>query len=118
DGAHNVQAGQQLLPYARRLARERGGRLLVLAAMMKDKDLSDFLALFTEEAVTLTSLPYPRAAKQADFPAWARERFAYEGDLKQALDQLAGRAADRDLVLVTGSFYLVSAALQLLQAGE
>lgn len=116
DGAHNVQAESELLPYARRLAKDKGGRLLVLAGMMKDKDLSDFLTLLKDEKVTLTSLAYPRAAKKADFPAWVQEKFAYEGDLGQALKQVMAEAGDRDLILVTGSFYLVSAVLQLLQS--
>ena len=103
------------MPYARRLAKEKGGQLLVLAGMMKDKDLSDFLTLLKGEKVTLTSLAYPRAAKKADFPAWTQEKFAYEGDLGQALKQVMAEAGDRDLILVTGSFYLVSAVLQLLQ---
>ena len=89
---------------------------MVLAGMMKDKDLSDFLTLLKDEKVTLTSLAYPRAAKKADFPAWVQEKFAYEGDLGQALKQVMAEAGDRDLILVTGSFYLVSAVLQLLQS--
>lgn len=115
DGAHNVQAGENLLRYADQLAGQKGGQVLVLTAMMKDKDLSDFLSLFQAKNLLLTSLPYPRAAKQADFPAWAQEKFPYEADLKIALDQQLQQAKKNDIVLVTGSFYLVSAVLQLVK---
>jgi dihydrofolate synthase/folylpolyglutamate synthase len=115
DGAHNVQAMSQLLAYVRKLPHRR---LYVLLGMMKDKDLDAVLHLFhADEKVYLTRIDYPRAAKLPDFPAWAQARFDYEADYKRALARIMQEAKADDVILITGSFYLVGAVLQVMKVG-
>lgn len=112
DGAHNIQAMSNLLSFVHRLVKQKGGHLQVLVTMMKDKDLAQVFALFRPtDCVTLTTLPYPRTAKLSDFPAPVRARYPYDKDYQRAFRQIKAKMAVNDVLLVTGSFYLVGAIL-------
>lgn len=113
DGAHNLQAMSNLLHFVRQKQEREKGRLFVLITMMKDKDLTQVFALFRPtDLVTLTSLAYPRAAKLNDFPLRVQQLYPYIEDSGQAFISLKSRLRANDILLVTGSFYLVSAILQ------
>lgn len=113
DGAHNVQAMSHLLTFVHQEKERKKGQLHVLIAMMKDKDLAQIFALFNKgDQVTLTSLAYPRAAKWADFPLKVRRLYPYVENYWQAFKNLKNSLGPNDILLVTGSFYLVSAILQ------
>lgn len=113
DGAHNIQAMTNLLAFMHRHLASNG-HLYVLITMMKDKDLAQVFALFGEhDQVTLTTIPYPRAAKKQDFPREVQRKYDYEPNYRQAFCNLKGQLNPNDILLVTGSFYLVSAILQM-----
>ena len=112
DGAHNIQAMTNLLKTVHQLAEKRQGHLHALVTMMKDKDLEQVFALFKQnDDVLLTTLDYPRVAKQNDFPIDVQRRYNYERDYQRGFTTLNNKMADDDILLVTGSFYLVSAIL-------
>lgn len=112
DGAHNIQAMTNLLKTVHQLAEKRQGHLHALVTMMKDKDLEQVFALFKQnDDVLLTTLDYPRVAKQNDFPIDVQRRYNYERDYQGGFTTLKKKMADNDILLVTGSFYLVSAIL-------
>ena len=112
DGAHNIQAMTNLLKTVHQLAEKRQGHLHALVTMMKDKDLEQVFALFKQnDAVLLTTLDYPRVAKHNDFPIDVQRRYNYERDYQRGFTTLKNKMADDDILLVTGSFYLVSAIL-------
>lgn len=112
DGAHNIQAMTNLLKTIHQLAKKRQGRIHALVTMMKDKDLEQVFALFnSNDDVLLTTLDYPRVAKQNDFPIDVQRRYNYERDYQIGFTQLENKMGDNDILLVTGSFYLVSAIL-------
>lgn len=116
DGAHNVQAMTNLLATIRKLPHRR---LLIVLGMMKDKDLDEVLRLFhPTERVYLTRINYPRAAKQADFPTWAQARYPYYDDYQEAVAAAKQAAGPADIIMITGSFYLVGAVLKDKQVGE
>lgn len=110
DGAHNQQAMTNLLQVVRAKQRHLGGQVYVLLTMMKDKDLKQVLALFNDEKITLTTLAYPRVAKRTDFPA-QYQALPYIPNFWQAFQSIAKKAGPHDIILVTGSFYLVGAFL-------
>ncbi len=115
DGAHNLQAMTNLL----QIVREKNkGQLYVLLGMMKDKDLRLITELFKDEKVTLTRINYPRAAKLEDFPKEAQEKYNYEEDFKLAYNNLKNKLKPDDMLLVTGSFYLVGAVLANCKRGK
>lgn len=119
DGAHNLQAMGNLLNFAHGQAKARRGRLHALVGMMKDKDIDQVLDLFqAEDDVVLTTVDYPRAARKEEFPAKCLDRFSYQADPWTAYQKMASALADEDLLLVSGSFYLVSAILLKLHAEQ
>lgn len=112
DGAHNIQAMTNLLETVHQLVEKSQGHLHALVTMMKDKDLEQVFALFKQnDDVLLTTLDYPRVAKQNDFPIDVQRRYNYERDYQRGFTTLKNKMADNDILLVTGSFYLVSAIL-------
>lgn len=115
DGAHNVQAMENLLNLARK---KKKGQIYVLLGMMKDKDLGPITRLFESEKVTLTRIDYPRAARLEDFPKEAQEKFEYKENFEEAYTGLKNKLQTNDMLLVTGSFYLVGAVLNYCKRGK
>lgn len=112
DGAHNIQAMTNLLEAIHQKAKKQKGRVYVLATMMKDKDLEQVFSLFDQQdQVLLTTLAYPRVAKKADFPLDVQSRYEYQADYRIGFKMLQQQLKEQDILLVTGSFYLVSAIL-------
>lgn len=115
DGAHNLQAMENLLGLVRKKKKEQ---IYVLLGMMKDKDLGPITRLFKNEKVTLTRIDYPRAARLEDFPKEAQEKFKYEENFEEAYTSLKNKLQVDDMLLVTGSFYLVGAVLNYCKRGK
>ncbi|CCI87209.1 bifunctional folylpolyglutamate synthase/dihydrofolate synthase [Lactobacillus gigeriorum] len=116
DGAHNVQAMKNLLQFIHQYKVNTNTKIKILVTMMKDKDLDDLFALFADtDQVVLTSIPYPRAAKLADFPMQARGKYPYIEDYNLAFSTIVNELRQDDIFLVTGSFYLVGAVLNSLR---
>ena len=114
DGAHNIQAVQNLLCYAHCEQKKRQGQVRVLIMMMKDKDIEQVFDLFhATDEVYLTTIDYPRAAKKKDFPKWIQEKYQYMSDWQAAYQNLKQKSQTNDILLVTGSFYLVGNILQM-----
>lgn len=115
DGAHNLQAMENLLNLVRK---KKKGQIYVLLGMMKDKDLGPVTKLFKDEKVTLTRIDYPRAARLEDFPKEAQKEFEYKEDFEEAYTSLKKKLQADDMLLVTGSFYLVGAVLNYCKRGK
>lgn len=112
DGAHNIQAMTNLLNVVHAIAKQKQGHVYALVTMMKDKDLEQVFDLFDkQDQVLLTTLSYPRVAKENDFPIDVQRRYNYEGNYQTGFTELKKKLNDNDILLVTGSFYLVSAIL-------
>lgn len=115
DGAHNLQAMENLLNLVRK---KKKGQIYVLLGMMKDKDLGPVTKLFKNEKVTLTRIDYPRAARLEDFPKEAQKEFEYKENFEEAYTSLKNKLQVDDVLLVTGSFYLVGAVLNYCKRGK
>lgn len=115
DGAHNLQAMENLLNLVRK---KKKGQIYVLLGMMKDKDLGPVTKLFKDEKVTLTRIDYPRAARLEDFSKEAQKEFEYKENFEEAYTSLKNKLQADDMLLVTGSFYLVGAVLNYCKRGK
>lgn len=115
DGAHNLQAMENLLNLVRK---KKKGQIYVLLGMMKDKDLGPVTKLFKDEKVTLTRIDYPRAARLEDFPKEAQKEFEYKENFEEAYTSLKNKLQADDMLLVTGSFYLIGAVLNYCKRGK
>lgn len=114
DGAHNIQAMKNLLDFIHAQNKVKGGKIKVLITMMKDKDLEEVFSLFNnDDQITLTTIPYPRAATLNDFPTDVQKKYNYVENYQTAYKNLKYNLNDNDILLVTGSFYLVGAILNM-----
>lgn len=112
DGAHNVQAMKNLLDFVHQQKKD-GVHFLI--GMMKDKDLEDVFELFNDrDQLTLTRIAYPRAAQLEDFPVEIQKRATYTDNYQDAFEQVVKKLKSNDVLVVTGSFYLVGAILNYL----
>jgi dihydrofolate synthase / folylpolyglutamate synthase len=119
DGAHNQQAMKNLLNFVHQQQKLRKATVRVLIMLMRDKDLDPIFSLFQEtDQVNLTTIAYPRAAKLADFPQKIKNKYPYWSDYQAAYTHLKHESKANDILLVTGSFYLVGNILQLEEANE
>lgn len=119
DAAHNGDSAVRLLATVRR--EFRYGRLILVFGASSDKDVVGMARVLgtAAERVVATSSGHRRAAKLEDI---AREFAPYaevevEADPARAFDRALGLAAPEDLVLVTGSVFLVGRAIELLGDG-
>jgi dihydrofolate synthase/folylpolyglutamate synthase len=119
DGAHNIEGIRALV---RELQTIAGGRPLhVLFAVMRDKSwapMIELLAPYCASAVVTEVLP-PRSAPAAEVAAvWARHcPVSVVHDPVAAWAQVCSCAKRGELVLVTGSLFLIGAVYPLCRGG-
>lgn len=122
DGAHNPEAVEHFAKTLR-CSPWGGGPLLWVLGVMKDKDYPAILkkiAPMVDQAVVVRPL-HPRALEADVLAACLRglapqARVSVEPDVRRALRVWLSRPDDPRAAAVTGSFYLVGAARQILLA--
>lgn len=109
DGAHNVDGIQALVRFMKTRFPEK--RTTLIFGVMKDKEYGRMLELLRPltDTIVLT-----RPANERGLPAQAMKEFAGEAvvtqDVRSALAKARAVTTDSDLILVTGSLYLVGEA--------
>jgi len=114
DGAHNVEAAENLVENFKYIA--RGKPIHILFASFRDKNIAAILPTLAVNAasINLTTFDHPRAREEMDY-------FLYEADYpfienwKEALDKIVNENLD-DVVLVTGSLAFVGVVREYLNA--
>jgi len=96
-------------------------RLTFIFGAMKDKAIKEIAEILfpLSERVILTHADSPRAATAAEIAAMAahtQAEMVEEPSISNALERAAKSAGDRDVVVITGSIYVVGAALAQLTA--
>jgi dihydrofolate synthase/folylpolyglutamate synthase len=112
DGAHNPAGVAALLASLARIKRER---LFLITGVMADKDrcgvLGPLLSLADEVLTVSVDLPQATPAEElAVFCSSRGARAVAAGSVAQGLAAASNRAGPNDLLLVTGSLYLVGEA--------
>ena len=120
DGAHNEDAARALVATVSTVF-PVGRRILVVGALgpRRPEDFFDELVALAPDLVVTCTAPSPRAVPAGELAALAAERRMEVEPVPDAVDavRLAVAAAEEtDLVLVTGSFYVLSAARRALDA--
>lgn len=108
DGAHNLAAIENLINSL--ITNEPNKDIIVLYAGMKDKnrhDILDFMSHNTKK-IFVTTLDMPRAAKEEDYNLNKYSNVLYIDDYHKYLDSHVNELSSDQILLVTGSFYLVS----------
>ena len=120
DGAHNPSAANELVEYLRAivLAVPRR-RLIIMVAMMRDKQIEAFLSTLLPLAQTIicTQIDHPRSATveelQSQLPTSGASVYGVRTPTEAVV--LANQLADEnDVICVTGSLFLVGAVKSVL----
>ncbi len=113
DSAHNRDSATRLKNTLTTFGRRR---VILLFGVSKDKDIAGMLKILGNEAwaIVLTRSFHPRAADPAQLYSAAREIFPHKEiivttDAATALDRALALASPDDLILVTGSIFVVAA---------
>lgn len=121
DGAHNKDAARSLRRYLEQYVPFRKVHLVV--GHTRDRDVEAFLAILAPIAarVTLTqttdgSLADPEALKPLALRV--HKNVVVESDLRKILQQVYWRKPDDELIVITGSLYLVGETIALVESGE
>jgi dihydrofolate synthase/folylpolyglutamate synthase len=121
DGAHNRDAARALADTLTEEFTPLGSRLLVVG-MLAGRDPRDVVEPLAEvgfDSVIVCAPPSPRALDPAVLAAAVREAGLYADvvpDAWAAVERALGHAAEEDLVVVAGSFYLVGPAKSVLRS--
>lgn len=121
DGAHTVKSISNTIECLKSVYPEKNYKLLFACA--GDKDIEDIIPLFknTFEKVIFTSPKSVRSCNsKKSFQLASKENIKCEliDDLKCAINTLISQAQKTDIIIVTGSFYLVSEVKELLSELE
>lgn len=108
DGAHNLAAIDNLINSL--ITNEPNKDIITMYAGMKDKDRHDILDFLTSNTkkVFVTSLDMPRAARFDDYDFSNYKNVEYIEDYNNCLHKIMNNLNSQQILLVTGSFYLVS----------
>jgi dihydrofolate synthase/folylpolyglutamate synthase len=120
DGAHNVDSMRELIKTVKSTYTYQ--RLIMVAAMMKDKEIESIVPLMVRDCAQLITTAVQDQARSltaeqlADYAAqWlSREQIQSYPTIAKALQAAREMAKKEDLILVTGSLYLVAEARLLL----
>ena len=114
DGGHNAQAIENLLDTVEK-AKEKFSSIHVLFCAMEDKDIG-VLSIFQRHSLKMnfTEIEHFRAAKIDRFRDLNIKGANYFQDSLKAFEHIKSEANPDDLILVTGSIYLVSELLSKL----
>ena len=114
DGGHNLAGIKVLLP---ELKNFEYGRLIVLTSILKDKDYKHMLELLGHHAklTILTKSTNSRACEPQVLAKHAIGARIVIPDLENAINFALSESGTDDLILVTGSIYLVGDTMRLLK---
>ena len=120
DGAHNSEAFRELRRAIQQLFPSR--KLILILGVLADKAINDLLSeiIPAAETVILTKPVNPRAAHPLELEKIAREicrqPVFVEEEIAAAIEKAYSLAATEDVILISGSLYLISEARRILKS--
>lgn len=122
DGAHNPASAIRLAEAVRTYFHGRYRRLVLVVGVLADKDFKEMLNILAPLAgtVVLTKADYERAAPAGDLSAClgGSGETVVKERVSDALSWAMASASPDDMVLVTGSLYVVGEAKAALEERE
>ena len=114
DGAHNVSGAKALREYLDEVVQKP---IVMIFGAMRDKNLSRIAEILFPKAdkLILTKPDNPRSMETAEIAEFARNEEIYQTDtVSEALKIAREISGENDLILVTGSLYLIGEVQNLL----
>lgn len=117
DGAHNLQGAKTL---ASSLNLFQYKRLILGIAILKDKDIENIIKTLAPLAneIVVTEVNMPRKMKAEDLEKVIKkynENTVVENDMKKAVDKAYELAEEEDLIVFSGSLYLIGDIRKLIK---
>lgn len=115
DGAHNISGARALSEY---LDENVTQPITMIFGAMRDKDLTEIAEILFSKAnkLILTKPENPRSMETAEIAEFARNDSIYQTEtVAEALKIAREVSSENDLILVTGSLYLVGEAQKILR---
>jgi dihydrofolate synthase/folylpolyglutamate synthase len=108
DGSHNVQGAETFNSEIKRIMKDKG-RLILVLAMLKGKDYANVARILTEHAdtVIVTETDYQSVSALVLANHCLGKNIIIEKSNKAAFNMAIGMASESDVVAVSGSLYLV-----------
>lgn len=121
DGAHNEESAEKLCSSVKKI--NTAGKVILIAGFSRDKDIAGMCRAFGElsDTVIITRSSSPRAADPYVVRGYFRLRdkeVAVTGDVKEALGLALSKAGKKDMILVTGSFFVIGEVRKMLVGGD
>ncbi len=121
DGAHNEESAERLCSSVKNI--HAGGKVILIAGFSRDKDIAGICRTFGElsNTVIITRSSSPRAADPYVVRGYFRGRdkdIEVTGDVKEALGLALSKAGKKDMILATGSFFVIGEIRKLLVGGD
>lgn len=117
--AHNTGGMAYLKENLRQEQLSQNGKLYILTGFVKDKDISAILKLLPAQAhYYFTEAPIPRALPAGQLYEQAQQAGLSGGfftDIHEAVEKVLSHLQVDDLLLVTGSFFVVGAVMPIIQ---
>jgi dihydrofolate synthase/folylpolyglutamate synthase len=119
DVAHNPDGLEYLKDNLQNVKKDTIGKLHIVCGFVRDKDVAAALQYFPEEATYyFTQANIPRAMPANELTAIANE-LGLSGNAFKTVDdaivEVSLRAAEEDIILITGSFFIVGEAMAYLE---
>jgi len=112
DGAHNPEGARSL---AKAISLFKYKKLILVTGILKDKAIEDFYSHLIPMVaeIIITEPAYPRAAKAVEVAEMVRSlghkmNVIVKEDWKEAVDTAIKEAETEDMVVITGSLYMIS----------
>jgi len=120
DGAHNPASVAVLAEALRTQFSGRYGKLVLVMGVLDDKDFAGMFGMLAPYAdcVIFTHAEYERAVPASRLMDAARGQVKdafVTGGVAEALEKAAGMASARDMVLITGSLYVIGEAKGIIE---
>ena len=121
DGAHNEDSAAKLCSSVEKI--HSGGKIILIAGFSGDKDIMGMCRMFGKmsDVVIITRASSPRAADPYVVRGYFRgndKEVIVTGDVKEALGMALKTAGKNDMILATGSFFVIGEIRKLLVGGD
>jgi dihydrofolate synthase/folylpolyglutamate synthase len=116
DGAHNPDGARTLAEFLR--SHYTGKNKVLIFGVMKDKDYREIIEILAPHVGTtiLTKPATERALQPRELEGFVKNAIVTE-DVRSAITKAKNIAGKNDLILVTGSFYTIGEAKQIIDEG-
>jgi dihydrofolate synthase / folylpolyglutamate synthase len=121
DAGHNPNALQQTIQYMKELKQQHGyEKVMIVFGVLKDKDYKKMYNLmsssFPQENIMLTIPPHPKRALDPEtVEEWKENKNTIIKDPVKAFKYVQENTTEEDLIVVTGSIFLVGKVMEVLE---